>query len=61
VEEAIERLPDDQRATLILVEYHNLSYREIADILAVTVSAIKMRVKRAREQLREMLRLLESK
>ena len=61
VEKAIARLPEDQRSTIVLVEYHNLSYREIADILGVTVSAIKMRMKRARETLREMLRLLEPK
>jgi RNA polymerase sigma-70 factor (ECF subfamily) len=59
VEEAIGRLPEDQRSTLVMVEYHNLSYRDIADILGVTVSAIKMRVKRARETLRDMLKLLE--
>jgi RNA polymerase sigma-70 factor (ECF subfamily) len=59
VEEAITRLPEDQRTTLVMVEYHNLSYRDIADILGVTVSAIKMRVKRARETLRDTLRLLE--
>jgi RNA polymerase sigma-70 factor (ECF subfamily) len=57
VEQAIERLPEEQRTTLVMVEYHNLSYREIADVLGVTVSAIKMRVKRARETLREMLSL----
>ena len=59
VEKAIERLPDDQRATIVLVEYHNLAYREIAEILGVTVSAIKMRVKRARETLRETLSPIE--
>ena len=57
VEKAIARLPEDQRSTLVLVEYHHLSYREIAEILGVTVSAIKMRVKRAREMLREALSL----
>ena len=61
VEKAIERLPDDQRTTLVMVEYHNMSYREIAEVLGVTVSAIKMRVKRAREMLREMLRPLDLK
>jgi RNA polymerase sigma-70 factor (ECF subfamily) len=61
VEKAIQRLPEDQRATIVLVEHHNMSYREIADVLGVTVSAIKMRVKRARETLRDMLRLLEPK
>lgn len=60
VERAIDRLPDEQRATLVMVEYHNLSYKEIAEILGVTVSAIKMRVKRARESLREMLRSMDT-
>jgi RNA polymerase sigma-70 factor (ECF subfamily) len=53
-------LPDDQRTTLILVEYHHMPYQEIAEILGVTVSAIKMRVKRARETLRETLKILGS-
>jgi RNA polymerase sigma-70 factor (ECF subfamily) len=57
---AIDHLPDDQRTTLILVEYHKLGYQEIAEILGVTVSAIKMRVKRARENLRESLKILGS-
>jgi RNA polymerase sigma-70 factor (ECF subfamily) len=57
---AIDHLPDDQRTTLILVEYHHMPYQEIAEILGVTVSAIKMRVKRARETLREMLKILGS-
>ncbi|MGD0088483.1 MAG: RNA polymerase sigma factor [Planctomycetota bacterium] len=57
---AIDHLPDDQRTTLVLVEYHHMPYQEIAEILGVTVSAIKMRVKRARETLREMLKILGS-
>ncbi len=58
IEKAIKHLPDDQRTTLVLVEYHGLPYQEIAEILGVTVSAIKMRVKRARENLREALKVL---
>ena len=56
---AIDHLPDDQRTTLIMIEYHHMQYQEIAEILGVTVSAIKMRVKRARETLRQTLRILE--
>lgn len=56
---AIDHLPDDQRTTLILVEYHHMQYQEIAEVLGVTVSAIKMRVKRARETLRETLKILQ--
>lgn len=57
---AIDHLPDDQRTTLVMVEYHHLQYQEIAEILGVTVSAIKMRVKRARETLKETLKILQS-
>jgi RNA polymerase sigma-70 factor (ECF subfamily) len=60
IHDAIQLLPDDQRTTLVLVEYHHMPYQEIADVLGVTVSAIKMRVKRARETLRHTLRFLES-
>jgi RNA polymerase sigma-70 factor, ECF subfamily len=57
---AIDHLPDDQRTTLIMVEYHHMAYQDIAEILGVTVSAIKMRVKRARETLRETLKILQA-
>ncbi len=57
--EAIDRLPEEQRTTIVMVEYHCLPYKEIADILDVSVSAVKMRVKRARENLREMLKVLK--
>lgn len=55
---AIEHLPPDQRSTLIMVEYHQMQYQDIAEVLDVSVSAIKMRVKRARETLRETLKML---
>ena len=38
---AIARLPDKQRATLILRIYHDLSHREIAAILGSSVGAVK--------------------
>ncbi|MEI6233836.1 MAG: sigma-70 family RNA polymerase sigma factor [Planctomycetota bacterium] len=56
---AIEHLPPDQRTTLVMVEYHEMQYQDIAEILEVSVSAIKMRVKRARETLRETLKMLQ--
>ncbi|MCZ7648363.1 MAG: sigma-70 family RNA polymerase sigma factor [Planctomycetota bacterium] len=59
IQRAIDSLPDDQRSTLILVEYHHMAYQDIAEVLGVTVSAIKMRVKRARETLRHSLRILQ--
>ena len=58
ISKAIEHLPPDQRTTLVMVEYHQMQYQDIAEILEVSVSAIKMRVKRARETLRETLKML---
>ena len=60
IRRAVNHLPDDQRTTLVLVEYHHLAYQEVAEILGVTVSAIKMRVKRARTSLRELLKVLKA-
>ncbi len=60
IRKAIDHLPDDQRTTLVMVEYHHMQYHEIAEVLGVSVSAIKMRVKRARETLRETLKLLQA-
>ncbi len=59
ISKAIDHLPDEQRTTLIMVEYHHMPYQDIADVLDVSVSAIKMRVKRARETLRETLKILQ--
>lgn len=58
--QAIDRLPDDQRTTLVLVEYHHLQYQDVAEVLGVTVSAIKMRIKRARLTLREVLKATQA-
>jgi RNA polymerase sigma-70 factor, ECF subfamily len=58
VRRALGYLPEEQRLTLVMVEYHGMSYGEIAEIMEVTVSAIKMRVKRSRYTLREMLKML---
>lgn len=58
IRRAIEHLPHDQRITLTMVEFHHMPYKEIAEVLRVSLSAVKMRVKRARETLREALRLL---
>jgi len=57
--EAIARgvaaLPDAQRAVLVLREYHDLEYAEIADVLELDVGTVKSRLSRARAALREHL------
>lgn len=53
---AAKRLPDDQRAALILADFHGLSTAEIATALGVNESTAKTRLFRAREKMREALK-----
>lgn len=55
VRAAIARLPDQQRAALILSRYECLPYQEIAASLGVSLEAVKSLLFRARENLKRML------
>ena len=48
---AITALPLPFREVLVLREYHDLSYREIADIVGTPVGTVMSRLARARERL----------
>lgn len=52
---AIAQLDDDQREAFLLKHVELLTYEEMADATGVGVSALKMRVKRACDHLRELL------
>ena len=52
---AIEQLPDDYRAVVVLRDVEGLPHREIAETLGLTVVNVKMRVHRARLFLRKRL------
>jgi RNA polymerase sigma-70 factor (ECF subfamily) len=52
---ALDRLPFDQRAVLVLREIDGLSYDEIAQSLDVAVGTVKSRLARARQGLRAEL------
>jgi RNA polymerase sigma factor (sigma-70 family) len=56
VESALARLPENQREAFLLRHVENLSYEEMAELLETGVSALKMRVMRARVVLQEALR-----
>ena len=51
----ITRLPDKQRATLILRVYHDLTHREIAEILGNSVGAVKANFFHALASLKKQL------
>jgi RNA polymerase sigma-70 factor, ECF subfamily len=56
VKQALARLPEAQREAFLLKHVEDLSYEEMAERLETGVSALKMRVMRAREAMQEMLR-----
>lgn len=52
---AIERLPERERETLVLREFEELRYREIAELLGIPIGTVMSRLYRARRSLaREM-------
>jgi RNA polymerase sigma factor (sigma-70 family) len=55
VRDAINSLPEKQRAALILREYDQLDYQEIANILGQTVSSVKSLLFRARASVKLQL------
>ena len=56
IERAIVQLPESQRMALILRRYEEMSYEQIAEILDLSVPAVKSVLFRARTELRERLR-----
>ena len=56
VKQALDRLPESLRAVIIMKEYGELSYKEIASVLGISEGNVKVRVYRARERLAEHLK-----
>ncbi len=57
VKQALQELPERQRAALILFYYEELSQNEAAEVLEVSVSALEALLFRARATLRKILRV----
>jgi len=55
IDQAVAALPLDQREAFLMKHVEGLEYEEMAELTGVGVSALKMRVKRAIERLRERL------
>ena len=55
IRQAVEALPENQRAAVILHKYQEVDYRQIAGILRVSESAVKSLLFRAYETLRVRL------
>jgi RNA polymerase sigma-70 factor (ECF subfamily) len=55
IQRALEQIDPLQREAFLLKHVEDLSYEEMAELTGVGVSALKMRVKRACDRLRELL------
>jgi RNA polymerase sigma-70 factor (ECF subfamily) len=55
VEEAVQRLPEYQRAMIIMYHAESMSYEEIAESLGLPIGTVKSRLNRARLSLRHLL------
>lgn len=55
LETALARLPEEQRAVLLLVALEDLRYEDIAATLAIPVGTVMSRLSRGRERLRLIL------
>jgi RNA polymerase sigma-70 factor (ECF subfamily) len=53
---AIAQLPLEQREVLILREFEDLSYRQIADVIGTPLGTVMSRLSRARDQLATIVR-----
>jgi RNA polymerase sigma-70 factor (ECF subfamily) len=59
LERAIAKLPEEQRAVLLLVGLEGMRYEEVAIVLDVPVGTIRSRLSRGREMLRQLMGMVE--
>ena len=53
--QAVSRLPEKQRATLILKVYHELTHQEVAGVLGSTVGTVKANLFHALGNLKKLV------
>ena len=56
---ALAQLPEQQRSIMLLRDAEGLAYVEIADVLGISVAAVRMKLFRARNTFRQAFRELE--
>ncbi len=56
VREAIQQLPDPQRRVIVLRELEELKYREIAEVLGLSLNEVKVLIHRGRKSLLKIMR-----
>jgi RNA polymerase sigma-70 factor (ECF subfamily) len=56
LQDALSRLPPDQRLAIVLADVQGLDYAEVAEVTACSLGTVKSRISRGRRQLRLILR-----
>ena len=59
LDEAIEKLPVEQRQVILLVGLEGMSYEEVATILGVPIGTVRSRLSRGRSALRRLMGMEE--
>ncbi len=59
LERAVQNLPEDQKAVVMLRDYEGYSYREIADITGLSEAQVKVYIYRARVYLKAFIGSME--
>lgn len=60
IEQALQKLPNEMREVIILHYFQDLTLREVSELLGIGLPLTKYRIKKAKEQLRELLGKEES-
>ena len=55
VDQALQQVPEPYRTALILRDLEEMSYEEIAEVLAISLGTVKSRITRGRDALRKIL------
>jgi RNA polymerase sigma-70 factor (ECF subfamily) len=55
VDDALRKVPEPYRTTLVLRDLEEMSYEEIAEVLEISLGTVKSRLTRGREALRQRL------
>ena len=56
IKQAVNKLPEDYKDVLILREYEGLSYNDIAEMTNLSLGTVKVRIFRAKDKIRKMLK-----
>lgn len=60
IQSLINKLPEKQKEVLVLREFQNFSYEEMAAILDISIGTVKSRLSRARKTIRQNLKEIVS-